>query len=55
MVLCVYIFSDVMVTSIDNDITFSGLGSEMKDICNFSTAQPFTMKWVDEEGMLTIQ
>ena len=39
-----------MVTSIDSDITFTGLGSEMKDICKFTNEQPFTMKWVDEEG-----
>ena len=42
--------SDVMVTSIDSDITFEGICAEMKDICRFDEEQPFTMKWVDEEG-----
>ncbi len=39
-----------MVTSIDTDITFEGLSAEMMDICRFDEDQPFTMKWVDEEG-----
>ena len=39
-----------MVTSIDTDITYEGLSAEMKDICRFDENQPFTMKWVDEEG-----
>ena len=39
-----------MVTSIDTDITFEGLSAEMRDICRFDEQQPFTMKWVDEEG-----
>jgi len=42
--------SDVMVTSIDSDITYEGLSAEMRDICHFPEEQPFTMKWLDEEG-----
>lgn len=42
--------SDVMVTSIKTDITYETLLKEMKDICKFDSDQPFTMKWVDEEG-----
>ena len=34
----------------DSDITYEGLIAEMKDICRFDEHQPFTMKWVDEEG-----
>ncbi|XP_064611257.1 protein kinase C iota type-like isoform X2 [Liolophura sinensis] len=41
---------DVMVTSIKTDITYESLLKEMKDICKFDSDQPFTMKWVDEEG-----
>ena len=43
-------FRDVLVSSIDSDITYEGLIAEMKDICRFDEHQPFTMKWVDEEG-----
>ena len=43
-------FSDVLVSSMDSDITYEGLIAEMKDICRFDEHQPFTMKWVDEEG-----
>ncbi|CAD5122184.1 DgyrCDS10629 [Dimorphilus gyrociliatus] len=41
---------DIMVASIDNDITFEGMKIEVRDICNFDAQQPFTMKWIDEEG-----
>ena len=39
-----------MVTSLGIDITYEGLRCEMRDICKFDELQPFTMKWVDEEG-----
>lgn len=42
--------SDVMVTGLNNDITYEGLCAEMRDICKFDEDQLFTMKWVDEEG-----
>ena len=40
-----------MITSIDADITYEGMCAEMKDICKFDELQPFTVKWLDEEGM----
>ena len=39
-----------MITLLNHDITYEGLCAEMKDICKFDEEQPFTMKWVDEEG-----
>lgn len=39
-----------MVASIDNNITYEGIRMEVKDICSFDGNQPFTMKWIDEEG-----
>lgn len=45
-----FICRDVLVSSVDSDITYEGLLAEMKDICRFDEQQPFTMKWVDEEG-----
>ena len=39
-----------MVTEIASSITYESLCSEMRDICSFDDKQPFTMKWVDEEG-----
>lgn len=47
---CVHIFSDVLITTIDADISYEGLLSEMKAMCKFEDSQPFTIKWVDEEG-----
>jgi len=44
-------FRKVMVTEITSSITYNRLCDEMRDICNFDEKQPFTMKWVDEEGM----
>ena len=40
-----------MITRLDHDITYAGLCSEVRDICKFDEHQPFTMKWVDEEGI----
>ena len=42
--------SDVMVTMVKRDLTYVGLKGEMKDICKFDDVQPYTMKWLDEEG-----
>ena len=44
--------SKVMVTEIGSDITYDSLCSEMREICSFDDKQPFTMKWVDEEGKM---
>ena len=43
-------FSDAMVTNFENDITYEGMCCEVMDICKFDTGQPFTIKWVDEDG-----
>ncbi|XP_067946415.1 protein kinase C iota type-like [Watersipora subatra] len=40
----------VMVTEISSSTSYESLCSEMRDICRFDEKQPFTMKWVDEEG-----
>lgn len=39
-----------MITYINNDISFDGLKREMRSVCRFPPEQPFTMKWVDDEG-----
>ncbi|XP_013393561.1 protein kinase C iota type isoform X2 [Lingula anatina] len=41
---------DIMVTHLPMDITYSSLCKEMQEICQFDEQQPFTMKWLDEEG-----
>ncbi|XP_071841171.1 protein kinase C iota type-like isoform X2 [Apostichopus japonicus] len=43
-------FRNILCITIDPDITFEELCTDMRDICNFSPDQVFTMKWVDEEG-----
>lgn len=49
-----YRFREVMITYIDPRITVEQLRYEMRVICRFSPDQDFTMKWVDEEGILTV-
>lgn len=39
-----------MVTYIQPNIQLVDLQKEMRDICKFDQLQPFTMKWIDEEG-----
>ncbi|CAD7089192.1 unnamed protein product [Hermetia illucens] len=41
---------EVMITYIDENITFEQLCREIRGICRFSPDQDFTMKWVDEEN-----
>ncbi|KAG8236626.1 hypothetical protein J437_LFUL016458 [Ladona fulva] len=41
---------EIMITYIDPRITFEQFCKEMRDICRFTQDQPFTMKYVDEEG-----
>ncbi|XP_058129856.1 atypical protein kinase C isoform X2 [Anopheles coustani] len=41
---------EVMITYIDESISYEGLCREMREICRFSPDQVFTMKWVDEEN-----
>ena len=46
----VYFFSDILVTNIKMDMTYVDFCTEIKDICKFDDCQPFTVKWLDEEG-----
>lgn len=41
---------EIMVMYIEPAIALEKLCREMRDICKFNEEQPFTMKWVDEEG-----
>jgi len=41
----------VLITNLSTAISYESLCSEMRDICKFDTEQPFTVKWVDEEGL----
>ena len=43
-------FSDILVTNIKMDMTYVDFCTEIKDICKFDDCQPFTVKWLDEEG-----
>lgn len=40
----------IFITYIDHTITYEALSNEMREICGFPRAHPFTIKWVDEEG-----
>lgn len=41
---------EIMITYIDENITFEQLCREIRGICRFPPDQVFTMKWVDEEN-----
>lgn len=41
---------DILITSVTAEISYEDFCAEIKDICKFDDQQPFTMKWVDEEG-----
>ncbi|XP_062590447.1 protein kinase C iota type-like [Saccostrea cucullata] len=41
---------DILITSIGPDIAYADFCLEIKDICKFDDQQPFTVKWLDEEG-----
>jgi atypical protein kinase C iota type len=41
---------DILITSIGPEISFEDFCVEIKDICKFDDQQPFTVKWLDEEG-----
>lgn len=45
---------DIMITYFEPSISFEGLCSEVRDMCSFDNEQLFTMKWIDEEGKLTL-
>ncbi|CAG5124529.1 unnamed protein product [Candidula unifasciata] len=41
---------NILVTCIKNDVRYTDFCVEIRDICKFEDAQPFTVKWIDEEG-----
>lgn len=41
---------DILITNLNGSVTYEGLCKEMRDICKFTLDQPFTLKWIDEEG-----
>ncbi|XP_035828559.1 atypical protein kinase C isoform X1 [Aplysia californica] len=41
---------NILVTNIKNDVKYPDFCAEIKDICKFDDVQPFTVKWLDEEG-----
>jgi len=41
---------NVFITYIDPTISYDTMVGEMREICGFPRAYPFTIKWVDEEG-----
>ncbi|KAH9495106.1 hypothetical protein Btru_018170 [Bulinus truncatus] len=40
----------ILVTNIKNDMRYRDFCAEIRDICKFNEDQPFTVKWLDEEG-----
>lgn len=42
----------ILVTYINSEILLEELQNEMRAICQFNPEQEFTMKWIDEEGIL---
>ena len=50
------VFRDILITSVNCEISYEDFCAEIKDICKFDDKQPFTVKWVDEDGkVLTIE
>lgn len=41
---------NILVTNIKNSMKYPDFCAEIKDICKFDDVQPFTVKWLDEEG-----
>uniref|UniRef100_A0A0B6Z5I1 Protein kinase C n=1 Tax=Arion vulgaris TaxID=1028688 RepID=A0A0B6Z5I1_9EUPU len=41
---------NILVTNIKNDVKYLDFCTEIRDICKFEDAQPFTVKWIDEDG-----
>ena len=50
MACTAFCFSDILVTNIKMDMNYIDFCAEIKDICKFDDIQPFTVKWLDEEG-----
>lgn len=47
----IFQFRKILVTYINSEILLEDLQNEMRAICQFSSDQEFTMKWIDEEGL----
>ncbi|TRY56252.1 hypothetical protein DNTS_028560 [Danionella cerebrum] len=45
-----YYRGDIMITHFEPSISYEGLCNEVRDMCSMDNDQPFTMKWIDEEG-----
>ena len=41
-----------MCLVMDPNIAFDDLCDDLRDLCKFNGEDPFTMKWIDEEGLL---
>ncbi|KAK7496787.1 hypothetical protein BaRGS_00011996 [Batillaria attramentaria] len=41
---------DILVTNIKMEMSYTDFCTEIKGICKFDEYQPFTVKWLDEEG-----
>lgn len=39
-----------MITQLEPSISYEGLQEQMREMCSMESEQPFTMKWIDEEG-----
>jgi len=46
----VFFKAEVMVSYISNDIAYSKLQNEIREICKFPRDRPFTIKFIDDEG-----
>ena len=45
-------YRDIMITHFEPSISYEGLYGEVRDMCSMDNDQLFTMKWIDEEGVL---
>uniref|UniRef100_UPI00358F7428 protein kinase C iota type-like isoform X1 n=1 Tax=Myxine glutinosa TaxID=7769 RepID=UPI00358F7428 len=45
-----YYNGDILISHVGPTLTFSGLCEDIRQMCAFSQGQPFTLKWIDEEG-----
>lgn len=43
-----------MITHFEPSISYEGLYGEVRDMCSMDNDQLFTMKWIDEEGTLSV-
>ena len=50
MIFSLSVNRDVMCLVMDPNIAFDDLCDDLRDLCKFNSDDPFTMKWIDEEG-----